>query len=237
MRAHGFGGGITVMGGDGIDDALVFGQRQLFGAGGAHQGGVELAGPAEHRFDDRGEDGIAADIGDLAMEGHVALDEFLQIDHRSAVRGNRLAQPCHLRRRGTFGGHAGGAGFQEDARLFHVPEHVRLGAQQMLGTRGDLRDQAVGGGIDHAGALAMGDLDEAGALHRLQRLAHGRTADAVLFHQITFGWQLRAGWKFALMNAIHEAFQDFLVELASLYRFRHGRAVSAYGFRWTRTLP
>jgi hypothetical protein len=63
--------------------------------------------------------------------------------------GDGLAQACDLLFGGAFGRHAGGAGFQEDARFLHMPEHVRLGAQEMLRTSRDLGDQAVGRGVDH----------------------------------------------------------------------------------------
>ncbi len=86
--------------------------------------------------------GLHADVGDLVMERHVALDELLQVDHRVAVCGNGLEQARDLLVGGGFGGHAGGAGFQENAGFLHMPEHLRLGTQEMLGTGRHLIDQA-----------------------------------------------------------------------------------------------
>ncbi|GDY34714.1 hypothetical protein ACINB_06060 [Acidovorax sp. NB1] len=77
------------------------------------------------------------------------------------------------------------AGFEEEARILEVAEHVRLHLQQVLGAASDLLNQEVGRGYHDPGALAMGDLDDPGPRKVLKCLAHRRPPYTVGVHQIS----------------------------------------------------
>ena len=95
-------------------------------------------------------------------------------------------------------------------------EIARLDLQQMAGALGDLLDHPLGRRQGDPRPLAMGDGDDAVPLQRLQRLAHGRSADAVELHELAFARQLVARLELAGAQAFEQTLQHFLEELATL---------------------
>jgi hypothetical protein len=170
----------------------------------------------EDGLDDGRVDRVAAQACDLAVEVHVARQEVVVRGHDGALVFDALTQQQHVGRRGALGGHARGAGLQEDARLLQVFQRVGLHLQQVARATADLRDQVLCGGHHHARPFTVRDLDDARPLHRLQRFADGRTAHAVDLHQFALGRQLVAGPDLAGLDAAHQPVQHLLVDLALL---------------------
>ena len=65
--------------------------------------------------------------------------------------------------------------------------------------------------------LAMGDVDDAVALQRLQRLAHRGAADLIGVHQVAFARELVAGLKFPGPDALEQPVAHLLEQFSAGY--------------------
>lgn len=138
MVAHRALGSIGIAGRNRVDDALVFGQRQILGPRRAHDRVVVLGGPGKHRLDDGRKNRIAADAGDLAMKGHVLGQKLVEIGKRRSVFGQTLTQPRDVDVGCLRCGEARGSNLEEHAGIFQMLQRVGLRPQQVARTAGDL---------------------------------------------------------------------------------------------------
>ncbi len=113
------------------------------------------------------------------------------------------------------------ADLEEQARILEIlhttrrADHVPRGAGKRV-------DDELRGGLGDAGALAGADLDQPHFPQVEQRLAHGRTPDAEMAHQLAFGGEASGLGKLVLADHPFQMIDDVLVELAPLDRYdRH----------------
>ena len=214
MGAHGTLGPVGVVRRDGLVDRRVGPVGDELLAGHAQGDGPLLGQPGHDRLVDRGEDRVARNHRQHIVERHVGAFEGMEIVEGLPVCIERALEGVDVLGRRVLGRIARQTDLEEGARLLEVAHAVGR-PQQVPRRTGQRFEDYLGRGLCHAGPLAAVDGDESHLLQGEQRLAHRRTADPELLHELALGGQLIAGRILTLLDHRLETTRDFFVETAA----------------------
>ncbi len=163
---------------------------------------------------DRFEDRIARDHGEDVVELDVRPLELGKIAEGLPVGLQRVAQIAQIPLGRMLRRVAREAHLEERPRLLEMPHAVRLGEHIARAARQRL-DHDLRCRPDGARPAAGAQFDQPHPLQMEQRLAHRRTPDAELAHQIALRRQLVAGRHILVPDALLQVLGDILVQLAA----------------------
>lgn len=211
VLAHHAFGPVGVARGDGVVDLLVRAAGDELLPGRAKGDGPLLGQPRGDGFVDGGEDRVARNDRQYVVKGDVRPLERIEVVERQPVGVERPLELGQVRLGGVRGRVAREAGLEEDPRLLEVADPVRR-RQEMTRRPGERFENDLGRRLGDPRPLAAVDRHQPHLLQRKQRLAHGRSADAELLHQLALGRQLVARQILAFVDHHLEAAGDLLVE-------------------------